>query len=96
LNDGWFAITPTFWLLHGSGRFNSNPFEQRRHFWLTGEPRNRDNPTWQKNGSLPGSTAIMLWRPDGIDVAVIFRGRDDKVSHEDIHADLDKVIERLK
>jgi CubicO group peptidase (beta-lactamase class C family) len=67
-----------------------------RHFWLTGEPRNRDNPTWWKTGSLPGSTAMMLWRPDGIDVAVIFNGRDEKVSHADIRADLDKVIERLK
>jgi CubicO group peptidase (beta-lactamase class C family) len=67
-----------------------------RYFWLTGEPRNRDNPTWLKTGSLPGSTAIMDWRPDGIDLAFIFNGRNDKVSHEDIKADLEKVIERLK
>src|SRR5262249_15053059 len=33
-----------------------------RHFWLTGERRDRGNPTWQMNGSLPGSTAMMLWR----------------------------------
>jgi CubicO group peptidase (beta-lactamase class C family) len=66
-----------------------------RYFWLTGEPRDRDNPTWQKNGSLPGSTALMLWRPDGIDIVVLFNGRG-KASHEEIKADLEQVIERLK
>jgi CubicO group peptidase (beta-lactamase class C family) len=67
-----------------------------RYFWLTGEPRNRDNPTWQSNGGLPGSTAMMLWRPDGIDVAFIFNGRNNKVSCEQIKDDLEKMIERLK
>jgi CubicO group peptidase (beta-lactamase class C family) len=66
-----------------------------RCFWLTGEPRNRDNPTWQMNGSLPGSTAMMWWRPDGIDVAFLFNGRG-QVSHEEIKAELEQVIERLK
>jgi hypothetical protein len=67
-----------------------------RYFWLTGEPQNRDNPTCQNNGGMPGSTAMMLWRPDGIDVAFIFIGRDNKVSCEQIKDDLEKVIDRLK
>jgi CubicO group peptidase (beta-lactamase class C family) len=65
-----------------------------RSYWLTGEPRNRDNPTWQMNGSLPGSTALMLWRPDGIDMAVIFNGRGQP-THEEIKADLERAF-RLK
>jgi CubicO group peptidase (beta-lactamase class C family) len=66
-----------------------------RYFWLTGEPRDEGNPTWQMNGSLPGSTAMMLWRSDGIDVAFIFNGRG-KPSHDEIKTELEKVIDRLK
>jgi hypothetical protein len=47
------------------------------------------------NGSLPGSTAMMLWRSDGIDVVFLFNGRG-KASHEEIKAELESVIERLK
>jgi CubicO group peptidase (beta-lactamase class C family) len=66
-----------------------------RCFWVSGEPRDRGNPTWQMNGSLPGSTAMMLWRSDGIDVAFIFNGRG-KASHDEIKTELEKVIQRLK
>jgi CubicO group peptidase (beta-lactamase class C family) len=63
-------------------------------FWLTREPRDQSNPTWTMYGSLPGSTALMLWRSDGINVAAVFNGRGDD-SHEQIKNDLDAVIERL-
>ena len=65
-----------------------------RCFWLSGEPRDKDNPRWCMYGSLPNSTACMLWS-DGIDVAFIFNGRG-KESHADIVKDLENVIERLK
>jgi CubicO group peptidase (beta-lactamase class C family) len=66
-----------------------------RYYWLSGEPRDEGNPTWQMNGSLPGSTAMMLWRSDGIDVAFIFNGRG-KASHDEIKTELEKVIDGLK
>jgi hypothetical protein len=47
------------------------------------------------NGSLPGSTAMMLWRSDGIDVAFIFNGRG-KPSHDEIKTELEKALERRK
>jgi CubicO group peptidase (beta-lactamase class C family) len=65
-----------------------------RYFWLTGEPRDRGRPLWQMNGSLPGSTAMMLWRPDGTDLAFIFNGRG-KVSHEEIKNELEGVLGRV-
>jgi CubicO group peptidase (beta-lactamase class C family) len=64
-----------------------------RYFWLTGEPRDRGRPLWQMNGSLPGSTAMMLWRPDGTDIAFIFNGRG-KVSHDAIKKDLESALGR--
>jgi CubicO group peptidase (beta-lactamase class C family) len=64
-------------------------------FWLTGEPRDQSNPTWTMYGSLPTSTALMLWRSDGINVAAVFNGRGND-SHDRIKQDLEAVIERLK
>jgi CubicO group peptidase (beta-lactamase class C family) len=66
-----------------------------QHFWLTGEPRDRSNQTWAMYGSLPSSTTLMLWRPDGINVAAVFNGRGDD-THDKIRQDLDTVIGGLK
>ncbi len=66
-----------------------------RHFWLTGEPRDNGNPLWRMDGSLPGSTAMMLWRSDGIDVAFIFNGRGN-ASHDEIVKELEQALEKLK
>jgi CubicO group peptidase (beta-lactamase class C family) len=66
-----------------------------RYFWLTGERRDKGNPLWRMHGSLPNSTACMLWRSDGIDVAFLFNGRG-QASHDDIVRDLENVIESLK
>jgi CubicO group peptidase (beta-lactamase class C family) len=65
-----------------------------RYYWLTGEPRERGNPLWQMNGSLPGSTALMLWRPDGTDLAFIFNGRGN-ANHDEIKRDLEGVLPRV-
>ena len=64
-------------------------------FWLTGEPRDQSNPTWTMYGSLPSSTALMLWRSDGINVAAVFNGRGDD-PHDQIKKDLEAIIDRLK
>jgi CubicO group peptidase (beta-lactamase class C family) len=64
-------------------------------FWLTGEPRDDGNPTWQMNGIWHDATAMMLWRPDGVDVAFVFNGRSPGVSHDDIKDELEKAIEAL-
>jgi CubicO group peptidase (beta-lactamase class C family) len=68
--------------------------EFMRHYWFGGEPRDGGNPLWQKNGSMPGSTAMMLWRPDGINLVYIFNGRRDNVSHDDIKRDLEEALKR--
>lgn len=65
-----------------------------RYYWLTGEPRERGNPLWQMNGSLPGSTAMMLWRPDGTDLAFIFNGRGN-ATHDEIKRKLEGVLQRV-
>ena len=67
-------------------------FMQR--FWITGELRDRSNPKWVKYGGLPASTALMIWRSDGINVVALFNGRSD--SHDRIKDDLEAVIDRLK
>jgi hypothetical protein len=48
------------------------------------------------DGSLPGSTAMMLWRSDGFDVAFVFNGRKGDVSHGNIIKDLEAAIDLLK
>ncbi len=64
-------------------------------YWLTGKPRRKGNPYWVKHGSLPSSTAIMVWRSDGINIAALFNGRS-KVKHNDIKKDLESIIDQLK
>lgn len=66
-----------------------------RNYWLTGEPRDSGNPLWVMYGSLNGSTAIMVWRPDGIDLVALFNGRGS-VTHDEISRDLRAAIDRLK
>jgi len=66
-----------------------------RRYWLTGEPRDSGNPLWVMYGSLDGSTAIMIWRSDGIDLVALFNGRGS-VSHDEISRDLQAVIDRIK
>ena len=66
-----------------------------RNYWLTGEPRDSGNPLWIMYGSLDGSTAMTIWRSDGIDLVALFNGRGN-VSHDEIARDLQAVIDRLK
>lgn len=66
-----------------------------RSYWLTGEPRDNGNPLWVMYGSLPGSTAIMIWQPDGTDIAVLFNGRG-VATHDEIRAELERTVENLK
>lgn len=88
---------PLVWNAESGGLSASAPalLTFMRSYWLTGEPRNSGNPLWIMYGSLDGSTAIMVWRPDGIDVVALFNGRGN-VTHDEISRDLQAVIERLK
>jgi CubicO group peptidase (beta-lactamase class C family) len=90
---------PIVWNAEGGGPVSASAPALNifmRCFWLTGEPRDKGNPTWQMHGSLPNSTALMSWRSDGIDVAVIFNGRRKDVALDEIAKDLESVIEKLK
>ncbi len=66
-----------------------------RRYWLTGEPRDNGNPLWVMYGNLDGSTALMVWRPDGIDLVALFNGRGN-ASHDEISRNLQTVIEQQK
>jgi CubicO group peptidase (beta-lactamase class C family) len=64
-------------------------------YWLTGEPRTSGNPLWVMYGSLPGSTALMIWRPDGMNIAAIFNGRNE-TTHDEIRAALEAAVKQYK
>lgn len=66
-----------------------------RRFWYTGEPRDRGHPLWEKTGSLPGSTSMMLWRPDGVDLVFIFNGRGN-AAHDEIKRELEEALARRR
>jgi len=60
-------------------------------YWMTGRPRVRGYPMWYMYGTMPGSTALMVWRTDGINIAAVFNGRNG-TKHEDIQAALEAVV----
>jgi hypothetical protein len=64
-------------------------------YWLTGKPRDAGHPLWVMYGSLQGSTAIMVWRPDGVNIAALFNGRNE-TQHDEIRAALEGVVNGLK
>jgi len=63
-------------------------------YWLTGRPRDFSYPLWVMDGSLPGSTAIMFWRPDGINIAAVFNGRND-TKHAEIQSALSDAVNQI-
>ena len=69
-------------------------------YWLSGEPRPRgDLANWTIMGSLPGTTALVRQRPDGINVAVLFNGRRDRHFREDngrLQETLDEAVGRCR
>ena len=65
-------------------------------YWLTGRPRDDANPLWYMYGSLPGSTAVMVWRADGINIAAVFNGRNGTTNAEVRSALGDAVDQVLK
>ncbi len=89
--------SPLVWNVENGGLGASAPalLTFMRSYWLTGEPRDSGNPLWIMYGSLDGSTAIMVWRSDGIDLVALFNGRGS-VTHDEVSRDLQAVIDRLK
>jgi CubicO group peptidase (beta-lactamase class C family) len=64
------------------------------HYWLSGEPREGGvGEVWQMNGSLPGSTALMYWRKDGHDIVVLFNGRHEDATHDELRDELNRALE---
>jgi CubicO group peptidase (beta-lactamase class C family) len=53
-------------------------------YWISGEPRRPgQKEDWVSFGSLPGTTAMVRQREDGINVVVLCNGRRDKHFEED-------------
>ncbi|OHB56512.1 MAG: hypothetical protein A2Y07_09325 [Planctomycetes bacterium GWF2_50_10] len=63
-------------------------------YWLTGELRQGNGFCWNIYGSLGGSTAMMIWRADGTNIAAIFNGRAD-VSHGEIQNELETALSTI-
>jgi len=63
-------------------------------YWLTGRPRDRGIPTWWMYGTYSGSTAIMAWEPNGINIAAVFNGRNE-TTHDEIRAALEVVVSQV-
>lgn len=64
-------------------------------YWLDGNPRAGGSAIWVMYGSLPNTTAMMLWRADGVNIAAIFNGRSG-VSHDEINQELQHAFERIR
>jgi len=48
-------------------------------YWISGEPRREgQKQNWVFFGSLPGTTAMAMQRPSGLDIAALFNGPDGK------------------
>ncbi|MBE3099560.1 MAG: beta-lactamase family protein [Planctomycetes bacterium] len=48
-------------------------------YWISGEPRcEGQRQNWVLFGSLPGTTAMAMQRPGGVDIAALFNGPDGK------------------
>ena len=60
-------------------------------YWMSGNFRS----SRLMYGSLPGSTAIMIWRSDGINFVANFNGRNE-TKHDEIKTALEKVIDQIK
>jgi CubicO group peptidase (beta-lactamase class C family) len=63
-------------------------------YWMTGLPRGRGNPMWYMFGTMPASTTLMLWEPNGINIAAAFNGRNS-TKHEDIQKALETAVVQL-
>lgn len=63
-------------------------------YWINGDPRlPGQRADWTFFGSLPGTTAMVRQRPDGIDVAILLNGRRDRQINED-NGELKKMIDQ--
>jgi len=63
-------------------------------YWLTGEPRTGGSAIWFMYGSLPNTTALMIWRADGVNIAAVFNGRGAP-SADEINQELQRAFEQI-
>lgn len=68
-------------------------------YWISGEPRlPRDRAHWTFFGSLPGTTAMVRQRTDGINVAILMNGRreqDHKEDNETLKKSIDEALDGI-
>ncbi len=67
-------------------------------YWISGEPRQPgQHQSWLFFGSLPGTTAMIQQRTDGVDCAILLNGRrpqfneDNQRLHDAINAAIDRI-----
>jgi hypothetical protein len=68
-------------------------------YWLSGEPRTPgSNGSHVFFGSLPGTFTMVLQRPDGVDIAVLFNQREGPsgMEYERIQRDMNKAADSVK
>lgn len=85
-SGGWIASAPDLCRL-------------LRVWWINGEPRTPGRTqSWIFLGSLPGTTALVQQRRDGVDVAVLLnkRARDYEAFHAQLRRALDEAIRRVE
>jgi hypothetical protein len=70
-----------------------------RAYWLSGDVRKADERwAWHFFGSLPGTTAMVRQREDGVDIAVLFNARRDEfeADNEVLKKTMDEAIDAVK
>jgi N-acyl-D-amino-acid deacylase len=70
-----------------------------RAYWLSGDVRKADERwAWHFFGSLPGTTAMVRQREDGVDIAVLFNARRDEfeADNEVLKKKMDEAIDAVK
>jgi len=67
-------------------------------YWISGELRTPGRPqSWYFMGSLPGTTALVAQRRDGLDVAVLMnsRARDFKPFNEELRRQINRALDAV-
>jgi CubicO group peptidase (beta-lactamase class C family) len=63
-------------------------------YWMPGTPRGRGFGSWFMYGTMPASTTLMVWEPNGINIVASFNGRNS-TKHEDIQKALEAALMKV-
>jgi hypothetical protein len=67
-------------------------------YWLSGEPRKGKGVDLTFFGSIPGTTAMVRQRKDGLNVAILFNGRRDRRFQQDndsLKESVDQALDKI-